>query len=202
MVVIRLDNLSLVKIPNSFKNSNTYVIMPDGSNLAWLVDIGDFHCVEEVLGGRSVAGVFVTHAHLDHIYGINELCRKFPECRVYGSGLCLEFLGDDRRNLSFYYERPLKFSHPHCVAVNEGDSVALVSGLDMAVMATPGHTPDSICFLTPSMIFTGDAYIPGAKPVTKLKGGDRVAYAASVERIKTVLPGRLLLPGHTVKQES
>jgi hypothetical protein len=49
-------------------------------------------------------------------------------------------------------------------------------------------------------LFTGDAYIPGVKVVTTLKGGDKVKAAESVERILRLAEGKTVCAGHEVTE--
>ena len=53
------------------------------------------------------------------------------------------------------------------------DEVLTVGDLRLRTLATPGHTPGSICFAvegTP-LLFTGDTLFPGGPGTTKLEGG-------------------------------
>lgn len=45
-------------------------------------------------------------------------------------------------------------------------------------------------------MFTGDAYIPGVKVVTKLPKGNRKLAAESIERIESLAKGKNICPGH------
>ena len=64
------------------------------------------------------------------------------------------------------------------------------------MVATPGHELGCLTFYTGDYIFTGDAYIPGVKVVTKLPGGDRALAAESVEKILRLAEGKTICPGH------
>ena len=72
-------------ITNTIFTSKTYILSKKGCEKAWLVDIGDVEPVLDYLKDRnlSIAGVFITHAHFDHIYGIVSLIEVFPNCKVY-----------------------------------------------------------------------------------------------------------------------
>jgi len=49
-----------------------------------LVDIGDYAEIKEhFLEQYSLQGVFLTHTHFDHIYGLNELLEDYPDVPVY-----------------------------------------------------------------------------------------------------------------------
>lgn len=80
-----------------------------------------------------------------------------------------------------------------------GDTIDL-GGRALKVIATPGHTPDSIALLDQrnGLLFTGDTYYPGPiflyRPET-----DLAAYAASVKKLSELAPGlKLLLPAHNL----
>jgi len=68
------------------------------------------------------------------------------------------------------------------------------------VIATPGHTPDSICLFDRAngLLFSGDAYYPGPiwlfRPET-----DLVAYGKSVQRLAALQPQvKVVLGAHNV----
>lgn len=197
MEVIRQDSFSIIRFANSFKNSNTFIIAPDCCDRVWLVDVGDSGKALSAIGDKRIEGIFLTHAHLDHIYGIKDVLNKFPECVVYGSDLCLEYLLDDRKNLSFYYECPLAINAFTCQKLTDNSTTRLGWNLVVKCFHTPGHTPDSVCYVIGNAIFTGDAYIPGIPTVTKLRGGNKILAGRSIELIQSkIARSTMILPGH------
>jgi glyoxylase-like metal-dependent hydrolase (beta-lactamase superfamily II) len=83
--------------------------------------------------------------------------------------------------------------------MHEGDTIDL-GGRTLEVIATPGHTPDSICLFDRAngLLFSGDTYYPGPiwlyRPET-----DLVAYGKSVRRLAALQPQvRLVLGAHNV----
>lgn len=62
-------------ITNTIFTSKTYILYREGESKVWLVDIGDVEPVVEFLQEKnlSVEGVLLTHAHFDHIYGLEAL---------------------------------------------------------------------------------------------------------------------------------
>jgi len=197
MEVIQQGNLQVYQIANSFKNSNTFIIAPGGSDKVWLVDIGDSDAVLSALGNKRVEGIFLTHAHLDHVYGIRDVLQKFPDCAVYGSSMCLEYLLDDRKNLSFYYERPLYLRIDNYQVLPDNAIVHLYGEISIGCFHTPGHTLDSACYQIGNLLFTGDAYIPGIPTITKLRGGNKLLAAESLNLIKSrINSSTIILPGH------
>jgi glyoxylase-like metal-dependent hydrolase (beta-lactamase superfamily II) len=154
----------------------------------------------QLLGKRTLQGVLLTHGHFDHIYGLNNLCEQFPEARAYCSDWARQQLLNAKLNLSFYHDTPFVFAYPErIVVVGDGDTVKLGDGLEVTAVATPGHTPGCITWMTDDALFTGDAYIPDVRVVTNLPYGNRLQAAHSVELIQSLAnDSRTICPGHDV----
>lgn len=189
--------LKVKQVVNRVFMSNTYIVFDEGFDDCWLVDIGDYErAVKALPKGKTVKGLLLTHSHFDHIYGINELCKTYPQCVVYASKYDSEALMDDRKNLSRYHEHPIVFEGKRLVVVGEGDEIPLMGEHKIKVVATPGHEPGCLTFYSDDYIFTGDSYIPGVKVVTKLPGGNRTLATKSVEKILRLAKGKKICPGH------
>jgi glyoxylase-like metal-dependent hydrolase (beta-lactamase superfamily II) len=83
--------------------------------------------------------------------------------------------------------------------VLEDDSVIEVGRLRLHTIATPGHTPGSICFRLEGspVLFSGDTLFPGGPGATKFPGGDFEAIIRSIDdRLFTLPADTLVLPGH------
>lgn len=67
------------RIANAVFSSNTYVINNDGGD-AWLIDCGEIDSIVTYLSENKLSpkGVLLTHAHFDHIYGLNSLYNTYP----------------------------------------------------------------------------------------------------------------------------
>lgn len=194
--------LPVVTISNSVFASRTYVMQSGRSDSVWLVDCGDFDKVLEKIGGRKIAGVLLTHAHFDHIYGIPELLGCCPCCRIVTNGAGLEALGDPRINLSRYHGTPMAVSSDNIFLVHEGDDIPLFDGLFAKVYETPGHHPSCLTFEVGEYLFTGDAYIPGEKVITNLPGGDKVKAVVSVSRILELGRDKIIMAGHGMRDNN
>ena len=92
------------------------------------------------LPGPAARYILLTHSHRDHVSGVEEVKRFFP-APVCGS-----------ENSAFPCDRLLR----------DADRLPIGGGF-VEVIATPGHTPDSLCFRTScdSALFTGDTLFIG-----------------------------------------
>ena len=192
--------LQVDRIVNSIFDSITWLLSVTESNQVWLVDCGDIDSILEKVKGKTVAGVLLTHAHFDHIYGLPELIKHFPECKIYTNKSGQEALADARKNMSLYHENPVTVEGKPVVNCYEGDEIELFPNVRALVYETPGHHPSSLTFEVVDYLFTGDAYIPGVKVVTNLPGGNKQLAMVSKERIMTMQRGFEICPGH-INQE-
>jgi glyoxylase-like metal-dependent hydrolase (beta-lactamase superfamily II) len=152
--------------------TNTYLL---AGTVPALVDAGignpdHIVAVERALDGTALSTILVTHDHPDHAGGIPALLARWPEARVRGAG-----------------------RHP-CV---DGELVRAGDGWLRAIH-TPGHAPDHFCFLEEGArdVFCGDlARLGGTVAIPVSRGGNLVAYLASLRKVAALGPRRLL-PGH------
>lgn len=146
-----------------------------------------------------VEGVFLTHAHFDHIYGIDALVERFPQCKVYVCEYAKQALASEKLNMSKYHGTPINFSSNNVVIVKDGEEMCLYEGEPpMAFYETPGHNPGCLTMVMGDVIFTGDAYIPGVGVNTKLPHADKELAKVSLERILKLAAGKVILSGHQV----
>jgi glyoxylase-like metal-dependent hydrolase (beta-lactamase superfamily II) len=189
--------LQVKQIVNNIFTSNTWMLFDDCYDYCWLVDIGDYEKVAGVLPpGIEVRGLLLTHTHFDHTYGINALHEAHPECRVYTAEYGKIALYDDKKNFSKYHEASFTYNGDDVEVLNGGDQIEIFPGTILTAYATPGHCPSSLTYVVENWIFTGDAYIPGVKVVTKLPHGNRLQAKQSIEKILKLSEGMVICAGH------
>ena len=190
-------------ITNNTFSSKTYILSKQGEDKAWLIDIGDIEPVLSYLDERrlSVEGVFITHAHFDHIYGIEALVERFPECKVYVCEYAKQALASEKLNMSRYHGTPINYMSDNEVVVRDGDTMILYEEEPpMEFYETPGHNPGCLTMVMGDKIFTGDAFIPGVGVNTKLPRADKVKAKISLERILKLAEGKTVLSGHEIER--
>lgn len=197
--------------PHQFEETIAYLIM--GTKQAVLFDtgmgIGNIHALVTRLTSRPIV-VLNSHTHNDHIGGNWQFPyvfgmdtpftrnntkggREDAQAEIAPGQICGDLpKGFDPKT---YATKPWHVSIP----VHDGFKVNL-GGRTLEIIATPGHTPDSICLLDRDngLLFTGDTYYPGPiwlyRPETDLE-----AYVASVKKIAELAPQlKLVLGAHNV----
>jgi glyoxylase-like metal-dependent hydrolase (beta-lactamase superfamily II) len=126
-----------------------------------------------------VRKVVETHGHWDHVQAV---------AQVRDAGYEVAVAAADAAMLPSYD------------MVIEDDEVIEVGRLRVRAIATPGHTPGSVCFHvegTP-LLFSGDTLFPGGPGATRIPGGDFASIIRSIdERIFSRFePDTIVLPGH------
>ena len=86
---------------------------------------------------------------------------------------------------------PLFFTNTY----SDGDILTL-AGLSFTVLATPGHTPGSVCLDFGEDMFTGDTLFAGSCGRTDLPGGSTEGMSRSLERLSAEADDIQIYPGH------
>lgn len=189
------------EIKNDFRYSCTYILYTIDSPKVWLIDCGDTDKILSWMNhyNKELAGIFLTHCHIDHIYGVNKMVEAFPNACVYlAEDTGTKGIRDIRLNLTKYMEEPYIIETEKLIEVNEGDEVNIFEDKVLVVLKTDGHSPDSLSFRVNNFLFTGDAYIPPLPVVTKLPGANKPMAQQSLERIKALVEkdSLTIMPGH------
>ena len=192
--------LNVKKVIGKVLSSNSYVLFEDNQADCFLIDVGDADAIlAELPNNLVVKGIFLTHAHFDHIAGINKIVELFPDCLVYTSIYGADALKDARKNFSYYHEDSIVYQGDNVVILSEGDAISLYKDVNLNVLATPGHCPSCMTYYTNDYIFTGDSCIPGVEVVTKLPRGNKKDAVHSLEKILVLSKNRKIYPGHDVE---
>lgn len=182
--------LEIARFINSRFSSNTYVIAHPEHDDVWIVDPGDTDPIFVWMDDhskKSVSGILLTHAHFDHIYGVNEILSHYPNCMVYiANEYGKEALRNPKLNGSKYSdEGPIVIESNVTVRFYD-KMMQLWDGLDIQTINTPGHSDDSQCLIIGDLIFTGDSLIKDVRTVTKLKGGSKEKLKESMNVFETL----------------
>ncbi len=166
--------------PMTLEGTNTWVLRAPGEERCVVVDPGedDPEHLGAVAAQGPVALVLLTHRHADHAGG----ARRFAE--LTGA--------------------PVRALDPSLVlgseALGDGEVVA-AAGVELRVVATPGHTSDSVSFLldgpgAPTAVLTGDTVLGRGTTVIAHPDGRLGPYLESLRRLADLPPATAVLPGH------
>jgi glyoxylase-like metal-dependent hydrolase (beta-lactamase superfamily II) len=79
--------------------------------------------------------------------------------------------------------------------LSDGDVIEL-GKLRIDVIATPGHTHDSVCLVLPDRVLTGDTLLIGGCGRTDLPTGDSASLYHSLQRLLDLPDGTAVFPAH------
>lgn len=167
--------------PMTLDGTNTWVLLEPGGTEAVVVDPGEDEPAHQervaahvaALGAR-VSLVVLTHGHRDHGEGAPRLAEL--------TGAPVRAVGRGHDDLA--------------------DGAVITAGaLEVRVVATPGHTADSVSFALPAdhALLTGDTVLGRGTTVVAHPDGELEAYLDSLERIAGLTGGgevTSILPGH------
>ncbi|OBF86739.1 MBL fold metallo-hydrolase [Mycobacterium sp. 852002-51163_SCH5372311] len=169
--VLLADNPGLMTLDGT----NTWVLRGPRSDELVIVDPGpddDEHIPRIAALGR-IALVLISHRHGDHTDGIDKL---------------VELTG-----------APVRAADPKFLR-NDGVTLADrevidAAGLKITVLATSGHTADSLSFVLDDAVLTADSVLGRGTTVFDKEDGNLRDYLESLHRLRG-LGGRTVLPGH------
>ncbi len=164
------------------------------------------------IGPEDLAGVAVTHIHLDHAGGVGDIAAAFPNARVYVHELGARHLADPSRLIASaervygelldgLYGRLDPTPSERITVLGEGDVIDVGAGRSIRAIDSPGHAKHHLGFLDSDsgLLFAGDALgvkLPGGgvlRPATPPPDFDLDLALASMSRFREAGPTRICL---------
>ena len=179
--------------------TNCYVLS-SGEGRCWIVDAGFdpepmIAFVQEQ--GLEPVRVVLTHAHVDHIAGLGEVRRVWPDLPILIHEAEQDFLGDAALNLSIVLAQPVVAPEP-TDTLTHGQRLELDS-LSFEVRHTPGHSPGGICLYQADheTALVGDTLFAGSIGRHDFPTSDGQTLLRSIrEQLLTLPEPTRVLPGH------
>lgn len=193
--------LMVRRIVTGMFQENSWLIRCMESGETALLDPGE-DILEELdsaglLEGLVITKILLTHAHLDHVWGLSDVHERWPDAPIVMHPDDLELL----RALPLQggmIGMPLDLPPPPepSVFLHEGDTLTL-GRRTASVIHTPGHTRGGICFVFDTGdVFVGDMIIQGSVGRTDLPGGNPVMMESSLRRLCGLDPEYWIYGGH------
>ena len=190
--------MKIVNIPTGMLQTNTYLVCDETSRLGFIVDLGGYskelkNIIEK--NDIQIQYIVLTHGHGDHIGGVQEHLKDFPDAKVVCSRAEEKMLLDPELNEAHHFG-PEKVSFKPDILVDDGDTLT-VGNMTMKFIMTPGHTEGGMCILIDDVLFSGDTLFCRSIGRTDLAGGDFRTIMESIKKKLFLLPDETqVLPGH------
>ena len=154
------------------------ILMWDETHEGVVIDPGccddaEFAALEDEISkeGIELKAVWLTHGHLDHIYGVDRIVK------AHGTPVMMH--PADRAVLAYNAKMAQAFGMPEpgpepgTMDINDGDILSF-GNCSFRVFATPGHTPGSVTFHDEAekLLISGDTLFAGSIGRTDLPGGN------------------------------
>lgn len=164
----------------------SYLLLDEATKEAALVDPSEEIAQEDYLNalkerGASLRYIVETHTHADHV-SLAPALKVATGAQVVRHALAPSKLND--------------------VPVSGGEEL-LLGQERLRIVATPGHTNESISVLTDGAVFTGDALLIGGTGRTDFQLGDSEALYTSLHEVFGALPdSTVVYPAHDYKSRT
>lgn len=189
---------------NQLMGSNCYLVVDEQSKHCLCIDPASEKSEHEIAyieqNGLTLDYIILTHEHTDHTWGVNSLLDAYSTAKVVCSELCKEALPREAQAyFQFYYDDPNYSYNVQRVDFTTENLGWNLNWLDYQIVfiATPGHSPGSVCVAIDNMIFGGDTLMPFKPFIKKRNGGSKQQFIDSVDRIiKLYTSNTMVFPGH------
>lgn len=188
-----MQNYTIVVYPFE---ENAYILYDESSKDAAVIDPGgSVREIENFLDKKSLElkYILLTHGHVDHISGVDELLKKHDVPTVISSNE-KKLLQDSTLNLTSRYG----LNSPkinNLQEVKDGDAITLGNEI-LKFIETPGHTRGSMCIFTDNKLFSGDTLFQGSIGRTDLPTGSFDMMNTSLKKLSKLDDTLEVYPGH------
>jgi len=180
--------------------TNCFVITVAEEPECWIVDCGfepqsmlDWIEQEKL----TPKALLLTHAHSDHMAGIDQAISRFGSMPIYGHEAEKQWCSEPMLNLSGMIGRPVT-STPPTNLLSGGETLQL-HGTNWRVLHTPGHSPGGVCYVhdESQQAIVGDTLFAGSMGRVDFPTSNPADMQHSLMNVLMALPDDMTVhPGH------
>ena len=151
----------------------------------------------------KIVAILLTHSHFDHIDALEDICKLYPDVKVYINEDEAELLDNATLNLSRFRDdgiiRNLTYHPKHLVKLGDNEEFS-EAGYLVKMIKTPFHTKGSACYYVKSenILFSGDTLFYTTIGRTDLPTGSNRDIESSLKKLLTLPLETKIYPGHGV----
>ncbi len=194
-----MAEFNVIQLVSSYKNANTFIIEINDADVI-IIDLGNYPSDELAnwlkTKNKNLIGLFLTHEHADHCYGVDAL-KRLIDFTLYCSEKCEVNMRNPKQNFSRYIEEFETFGVQSEATIITDGQILNFNGFEITIMETPGHSPGSICIVSDNIIFTGDTLLNGVESPLSFPHSNKKDYQESKKKIFRLLTNQFkIYPGH------
>lgn len=175
-------------------DNNCSLIIDEKTNQSALVDCNEFsQKMVDMIGDTDLKYILLTHGHFDHIIGVKSVKEKYG-AQVVISKEDEPMLNSSKLSLAVFCNAPQNNVDADII-VKDGDEITL-GEIKIKVMATPGHTSGSVCYIAENCIFSGDTLFYCSCGRTDFPSGSHEQMMSSIQKLKALDGDYKVYTGH------
>lgn len=175
-------------------DNNCCLIIDEKTNQSALVDCNEFsQKMIDMIGDTDLKYILLTHGHFDHIIGVKSVKEKYG-AQVVISKEDEPMLNSAKLSLAVFCNAPQNNVDADII-VKDGDEITL-GKTKIKVMATPGHTSGSVCYIAENCIFSGDTLFYCSCGRTDFPSGSPEQMMSSLQKLKALDGDYKVYTGH------
>lgn len=175
-------------------DNNCCLIIDEKTNQSALVDCNEFsQKMIDMIGDTDLKYILLTHGHFDHIIGVKSVKEKYG-AQVVISKEDEPMLNSSKLSLAVFCNAPQNNVDADII-VKDGDEITL-GETKIKVIATPGHTSGSVCYIAENCIFSGDTLFYCSCGRTDFPSGSPEQMMSSLQKLKALDGDYKVYTGH------
>lgn len=189
-----MKQLKVKRFTSRMLGANTYILY--NNNIGIIIDpctkvgiIQEF-CEDNNL---KIVKIVLTHCHIDHTLYLNEYIDAFDvEFAIHKDDNSYNM--DQNLNGARLFGMKKAFKSADLLLID--NDLVKIGDSEVKIIATPGHSPGSICIFGDNLLISGDTLFNLSIGRSDLPGGNQAELIQSLEKIMQLPDDTIVYPGH------